>query len=84
MSLLPACLLRAIAGTPLAAIGPYLAKPTPAAAPRPAPLPTIAIDAADDERPGCGWFESSLALREGLAVTEWPAATGVPGSPQWH
>jgi hypothetical protein len=24
-----------------------------------------------DDAPGCGWFESSQALRQGLAVTEW-------------
>ncbi len=84
MTLLSACLLRAIAATPLAALGPYLAKPTPAPLSRPAMPPTTTIDPVDDERPGCGWFESSLALREGLAVTEWPAAAGAPGSTHWH
>jgi len=54
------------------------------------PLPALAIDAADDaavsalltaaapvlaEPPaGCGWFESSHELQQGVAVQEWPAA----------
>lgn len=31
-------------------------------------------DPDGEERPGCGWFDSSLALRQGLAVTEWVVA----------
>ena len=30
-------------------------------------------DTADTDPPACGWFDSSHALREGLAVREWPA-----------
>jgi hypothetical protein len=35
----------------------------------------FATAAAMAERPaGCGWFESSRELRQGVAVQEWPAA----------
>ncbi len=54
-------------------------RPTPASvalACASAPAPALpAVGSADgDERPGCGWFDSSLALRQGLAVTEWLVA----------
>ena len=40
-----------------------------------APAVPPALD-ADDERPACGWFDSSHALREGLAVSELPDSDG--------
>lgn len=42
----------------------------------PTPAPANAALAADDERPACGWFDSSWALREGLAVSELPDSDG--------
>ena len=56
---------------------------------RAVPLPTLALDAADaaavgamqasdaqalaEPPAGCGWFESSHELQQGVAVQEWPA-----------
>jgi hypothetical protein len=52
-----------------------LRAPAPAAGASEAPP---AEPAADDDRPrGCGWFDSSLDLQQGLRVQEH---TGLPGS----
>ncbi len=37
-------------------------------------VPAPEADALDDASPGCGWFESSWALRQGLAVQELGAS----------
>lgn len=34
------------------------------------PVTPVEADACDDAGPTCGWYESSWALREGLAVRE--------------
>ena len=31
---------------------------------------------AEDSAPACGWYESSFALRQGLAVSELPDSDG--------
>lgn len=63
--------------------------------PKVAPAAPDLDDGADDTGPVCGWFESSWALREGLAVQElgpadlpddgtvaalWLAALAVPAA----
>lgn len=37
-------------------------------------VPPAETDLADDGSPACGWFESSWALRQGLAVQELGAS----------
>ena len=37
-------------------------------------VPSPEADATDDASPACGWFESSWALRQGLAVQELGAS----------
>ena len=45
---------------------------------------TMAEPSVDAERcPACGWYESSLALREGLAVTEWLDTELAEDLPAW-
>ena len=39
-------------------------------------VPAAAADEAADPAPACGWFESSWALRNGLAVSELPDSDG--------
>ena len=39
-------------------------------------VPPQADEAADDGAPGCGWYASSFALRQGLAVSELPDSDG--------
>jgi hypothetical protein len=36
----------------------------------------VADDGADEGAPACGWFDSSYALRQGLAVQELPDSDG--------
>lgn len=36
----------------------------------------VDVDAQDPAAPVCGWYESSLALREGLAVSELDDSDG--------
>jgi len=44
----------------------------------PPPTPTAAEpDAADEALPGCGWFDSSHELQNGLMVTEHLSADAV-------
>ncbi len=45
--------------------------------PRPANPETL--PPAEDEAPGCGWFDSSADLRRGLSVTEVPVSEFVYG-----
>jgi hypothetical protein len=42
-------------------------------------LPVLAAGTApdDDDTPACGWFDSSWALRQGLAVSELPDSDGI-------
>lgn len=49
--------------------------PTPAT-PLPAGVAAPAPDAALPADPGCGWFESSWDLQQGLRVSEWPDSDG--------
>ena len=49
--------------------------PTPAT-PLPAGVAAQAPDAALPAGPGCGWFESSWDLQQGLRVSEWPDSDG--------
>ena len=39
-------------------------------------VPPQGDDLADDGTPACGWYESSFALRQGLAVSEMPDSDG--------
>ena len=39
-------------------------------------VPAATPDEAADPAPACGWFESSWALRQGLAVSELPDGDG--------
>ena len=58
MNLLPACLRRPAAPPPVR---------------RPAPAVDLLLPDDDTGAPaGCGWFDSSQALRDGLAVQELP------------
>lgn len=57
----------------------YAILPPPTAAtvsPAPAAAPWNGEDLPDDDTPVCGWFDSSWALRQGLAVSELPDSDG--------
>jgi hypothetical protein len=75
----------------LLAVAPGSSAPPSAAAPSAgaADLPTATADAptaaeaapppADELPQGCGWYQSSHDLRQGMAVQEWPAAGAMAG-----
>lgn len=42
----------------------------------PPPVTSLAILAPEDGPPGCGWFDSSWALDQGLAVSDLPDSDG--------
>lgn len=66
-----------------------LTRPEPGGAALPCasvdPGSAMAEPAADGEPSmSCGWYESSLALRQGLAVTEWVDTEQAEGLQSWH